>query len=495
MGRSVKFFCILFVFFIAGALAANYTLNHFYVNGAYFADSGWFAYLSAHTTQWPASNPPALGGTFFSIHFSPGFYISSAVYGAIQALGLALPDVVWFSMLQGFWLSLTAVALFSLLIGKEEVRPIHISAMALASLLLSFNGIFLATIGFPHFEIAIPALLAAFFALFSRGRRGAALVALGWGLLMREDAGLHYFGLFFLMACYCWAMNGWKFSPRVKLYGGLALACFVYSAAAIAFQKSNYSAGGNALASVYLGVPTYAHVTADFLRDRLWFLATERLYIWVPLLITIFLAFWKREWWLLIGVGAVVPWIVFSLLALTPQAGTLTSYYAFPVAIALLWPVMGRVLFAAKDGAPRVATRDILVVGLASLLLYGGSEGNHDPEPWKRFGPDWVGKVNATDTGLKDFLRANPQLKLVYDDAVTSLLNQTSTKAHWRYTMSFAADEIQAFDGILYHQGGWLTPRVMEIAAEGQFNSWCYLPETPFVVVTRTSDAKSCVYR
>ena len=39
---------ILGVFTIASFVVVNYTLNHFYVNGAYMMDSGHFAYLSAH---------------------------------------------------------------------------------------------------------------------------------------------------------------------------------------------------------------------------------------------------------------------------------------------------------------------------------------------------------------------------------------------------------------------------------------------------------------
>jgi len=69
--------------------------------------------------------------------------------------------------------------------------------------LLAYNGVFLASIGFPHFEIGIPALLMAFFAARISGHKAVAWLFLCFGLFLREDAGFHYFGLFFYLRFIC----------------------------------------------------------------------------------------------------------------------------------------------------------------------------------------------------------------------------------------------------------------------------------------------------
>lgn len=163
MSRAKSILWNLGVFLIAGFFATNYTLNHFYVNGGYMLDSGWFAFLSAHSTNWPISNPPSIGGTYFSTHFSPAFYIFTALHTLLSAAGISVPDVSWFSITQGFWLALTASSIFTLLSRNSKQSTASNVFIAAASIVVAFNGVFLASIGFPHFEIAIPALLVAFF--------------------------------------------------------------------------------------------------------------------------------------------------------------------------------------------------------------------------------------------------------------------------------------------------------------------------------------------
>lgn len=103
-------------------IALNYNLNHFYVRGGYMLDSGWFAYLASHSTQWPPNNPPVIGGTYFSIHFSPVFYVLSGLYQLLDAGGLTLDSPVWFSLCQAFWFGLLSLAAFVLLTGRTTIK-------------------------------------------------------------------------------------------------------------------------------------------------------------------------------------------------------------------------------------------------------------------------------------------------------------------------------------------------------------------------------------
>ena len=88
---------------------------------------------------------------------------------------------------------------------------------------------------------------------------------------MREDAGLHYFGLFFLLVGYLYFAKGQLISKEIRFYSFLAVSCFVYSLLAIAIQKTYFNVGDNALARVYLGEPTFAHISLSFLHERLVF--------------------------------------------------------------------------------------------------------------------------------------------------------------------------------------------------------------------------------
>lgn len=496
MNKSKSVLWIFGIFLIAGFFATNYTLNHFYVNGGYMLDSGWFAYLSAHSTNWPASNPPSIGGTYFSTHFSPAFYIFTALHTLLSIIGVIVSDVSWFSITQGFWLALTASSIFSLLSCNSKPTAASNSFIAATSIFVAFNGIFLASIGFPHFEIAIPALLVAFFACYINGHTKTAIFFLCLGLLMREDAGLHYFGLFFLLAGYLYFASGRRISKKIRSYALLAVICFVYSLLAICMQKVYFNVDDNALARVYLGDPAFGHISLNFLRERLAFFAKNRIYITAPIILVLFLSIYKKSLVLLIGVGAVLPWIIFSLLAIQFQAGTLTSYYSFPISIALFWPAIAYALFSKQNRGDlikfRISTKHISVIALSSLVFYAGSYGNHDSSPWKNFGPKWIWQINSAYSSLDDFIRANSELKLILDDSVASLLNSTATPLQWRYNLAFSNDEIMASNAVLFQPGAWLTGRVKEVAGTAGFRYLCHIPNTNFAVLSRLDNIKKC---
>ncbi len=496
MTRTKSIFWLFGIFIIAGFFTTNYTLNHFYVNGGYMLDSGWFAYLSANSTNWPISNPPSIGGTYFSTHFSPAFYIFTALHALLSAAGISVSDVSWFSITQGFWLALTASSVFALLATNSKPTTASYAFIAATSVTIAFNGVFLASIGFPHFEIAIPALLVAFFAFNINGYPKTAAAFLCLGTLMREDAGLHYFGLFFLLAAYLYISKGRVISKEVRFYSFLSVGCFTYSLLAICIQKIYFNVDDNALVRVYIGDPAFAHVSLNFLQERLGFFTRNRLYIIVPMILLSFLSIYKKSWGGLIGVGAVLPWIIFSLLAISFQAGTLTSYYSFPVATALLWPAIAYGLFSRQHQGSLIkfciSTKDILMIALSSLLFYAVSYGNHDRFPWKNFWPKWIGQIDSARISLDDFAQANGSSKLIFDDSVASLLNSTATPLQWKYQMAFSNDDLKTYDAIVFQPGAWLTGRAKEVASIAGFRNLCRLPNTHFVVLSRIPNIKNC---
>src|SRR5215469_13848946 len=79
-----------------------YTLNHFYVRGATMWDTGWFSYLASHANSLALPNPPAIGGSFYSVHVSPIF----ALLSWVRAMVWFGSDASYFAAIQGLWYGL-----------------------------------------------------------------------------------------------------------------------------------------------------------------------------------------------------------------------------------------------------------------------------------------------------------------------------------------------------------------------------------------------------
>lgn len=476
-------------------LATNYTLNHFYVNGAAMLDSGWFAYLSVSTSNFSPPNPPSLGGTYFSTHFSPIFYLISAPHRLLTSAGFNIPDAVWFSIVQGFWPALMTSSIF-ILIERNVSQPTQSAAsIGLAATLLTFNGATLASVGFPHFEMAIPALLAAFFACYCNGKFKLAILFLFVGLLVREDAGLHYFGLFFILASYLYAI---KYSRYAKQFLFLAFICAVMSLLAISIQKYFFGTGDNALVRVYLGNPAFAHLSLSFLIDRIIGVGISRLYLFAPMLMILILAFRGRNWALLIGVAAILPWVVLNISAVSVHAGFLSVHYSFPFAIMVVWPAIlcGLQTYQViPDSAlSQVTIRTLLLIAISSIGFAWQAHGFSKPHAATDFFPKWIGKISPSHTSLQNFMMENEGLKLIVDDAVASLTSATTTKSQWKFMLSFQEDELKRADAIVYQPNAWLADRVQELAPSTDFQYACYLPNTHFRVRSKSSALKACVY-
>ncbi len=332
--------CLILSFVLPALLATNFALNHFYGSGGVVLDSGWFAYLSTNATTWPLHNPPVIGGTYFTTHISPIFYLYTVVYKGLILVNATLPPPMFFSITQGFWFGLFSMAIYSLLLPpKRNCSMSSISLALILALIVILNGVSLSMLVFPHFEIAIPSLLLSFFALRANNYKKLALLALILGLLIREDAGLHYFGVFILLTI---ALQFFRKdanrSQDKKYFLSLAISCFSYSILVIFLQKYFYAS--HMLTNIYLGTPIFHHITWIFIKEKTEFLLKYRSYIYVPLVVCITLAYLRRNILLIFGVIFVLPWITLAFFAASSDAGRLVFYYSFPILIGLTWPII-----------------------------------------------------------------------------------------------------------------------------------------------------------
>ncbi|HTJ90944.1 MAG TPA: hypothetical protein VL356_12305 [Acidocella sp.] len=402
------------------AISVSYYLAYFYRRGAALYDPGWFAWLSRNGIAWPLPNPALIGGSFLAIHVSPIFFLTSALSGLIPGA----PYAIWFCLWFSAWLPLLWLALFSLTGG---IPGLSVSRRTIMASVLSLNGITFSMVGFPHIESFIPPLLfGTVVACLRRKRYGfiVACLAFAVALAVREDAGLH--------AALAFASLAMIMPIRRGAFSLLSLAAVgvAYSLAVLVAQHLLFTHGGASLGGVYLGHPMFSTVTLRLLAHRLVYWATARSYVFVPLGLLLFIAARARDWQLGLGVLIAMPWTALSLIAVSPLAGELYGYYAFPLMIPCFWPML--VASISPEADPRRLQRLLALqasMGVAScvcFILIGvfpgmGNGGGYDRAPWLHLRPPSIGEIARTETALHGLEAAPGFETAILDDGVASL--------------------------------------------------------------------------
>jgi len=397
----------------------NLVLFHFYVRGSFVLDSGLLASLMWHgdaTLTQPASLG---GGSFFGTHVS-------LLFLPAQALSWCLPFSMpqFFAGIVGFSHALLALAVFWLLVeGFGLRRGVGPWIAALAALGFAFSGLSIAIARYPHFET----LIAAFFLLFAvaqvLGHRRLAVVFFVLGLATREDAGFHYVAILGLLVTLNLAYGVPLRQQRTEWT--FALAALFYAIAAMAVQHLLFP-GTSAFVRVYLGDPPLAHLSTGLIADRMLSFLVGRPYILYPALGACIWAVRARNPYVVLAFAAAIPWLLVHLLAKSPLAGALVSYYAFPFLIALAWPLLGVMRqrqLTGNAGDPTSA-----IVGFAALLALSFTPGIgiHDPGqlplPQAFWDPPSRARQAATDRAVAAISAARPVVgRLLVDNSIAAL--------------------------------------------------------------------------
>jgi hypothetical protein len=313
---------------------ADVVLNHFYRYGAVLLDTGLLADLAWH-------RPLALPGTwllgnqsFFAVHIAPLFVLLSALSWLVPAT-----MAQWFALFTGVAQALPAVAVYWFLVSEYRMRRgWRIALAAGLAVVFSFNGLAIAQVRYPHFEILLAASMMLFLVAWWRERLAAASLFFVLCLICREDAGFHVAAVL-AVAVVLRRRDGVPLAAQrpALIFLGLGL---LYSFAALLIGME-LASGPSSLARVYLGTPPFAHLTALLVATRALGLVIVRTYIFLPALVAIVWAAMTRNPYLLVGYIAFVPWTILHLLAKSDLAGTFSSYYGFPYLIAMFWPLIG----------------------------------------------------------------------------------------------------------------------------------------------------------
>ena len=398
---------------------ANLVLFHFYVRGSFVLDSGLLASLMWHSNA-ALTQPASLGGgSFFGTHVSLLFPLASALS---WCLPFSMPQ--FFAGFVGLSHALLALAVLWLLVeGFGLRRGVGPWIAALAALGFAFSGLAIAIARYPHFET----LIAAFFLLFAvaqlLGHPRLAVAFFVLGLATREDAGFHYVAILGLLVTLNVAYGVPLRQQRTEWT--FALAALFYAIAVMAVQRLVFPET-SAFARVYLGDPHLAHLSAGLIAQRILFFLVGRPYILYPALGTCIWALRARNPYVVLAFAAGIPWLLLHLLAKSPLAGALVSYYVFPFLIALAWPLLG--VLRQRQRTATAGDPTSVIAGFATLLAlsFFPGIGIHDPGqlplPQAFWDPPSRAQQAATDRAVAAMSAARSMLgRLLVDNSIAAL--------------------------------------------------------------------------
>ena len=502
---ALQWLCCSLSFFLPAIIVANFTLNHFYVNGGYVYDSGWLSYLSTHAAYWPLINPTFIGGTFFDTHMSFIFYLYFIVHNLFSWVGASLPSPVFFSITQGFWFGLLSLSAYGLFLPlREKRKSIHVGLAFIFSLLVLANGVSISIMAFPHFEIGISASLIAFFSLWANRYQKLCYIPLICGLMIREDAGLHYGWVFILLAVTFYFFEKNKKKKYLSSYFvRLAILCIAYAAVIITLQTLFFHS--TMLSKIYLGSPAFHHITWSFVKHRLLLITLTKSYIYAPLIISAVLAYRRRDILQSLGVFFVIPWITFSFFAVTTGAGILESYYAFLTPIALLWTAityglaketavsMRSYISYWKDGSIVLASSTFSFIIMLTTLYYLFLP-TISPEIFQKkishfFGFEWAYHWKNNQQALDTIFSANLLgQNFVVDSAVAAIeIDKITQKNFYERPTPPSKVEAEKIDVMLYLPNSMrdddMTKKIISMA---DLNITCSLPGSSYHIAKKT---------
>jgi hypothetical protein len=348
----------------------DFILDHFYRYGAVLLDSGLLADLAWH--QGPSLSGSFLldGQGFYTFHMAPIFILLS---GLSWLVPVAMAQ--WFAIFTGMAQALLAIAAFWLLATDYGLRRgWRLAAATLLAIAFSFNGLAIAQVRFPHFEILIAAGMMLFLVAWRHRQWVLASLFFALCLLCREDAGFHIVAVLAVVIALRWR-DGVPLSTQrpALVFLGLGLA---YSTGAVLLSTLLFP-GHSTFARTYLGAPPFDHLTWGLVTARAAGYLTARGYIFLPAILAAIWAIADRNPYLVAGYIAFIPWTLLHLLAASPLAGTLSSYYGFPYLVAAFFPLIGWQMRAAP---PRLRSwQPFLGFGAMLAASFAGLSAQHDP--------------------------------------------------------------------------------------------------------------------
>jgi hypothetical protein len=440
------------------AVGVGNILNHFYRDGAYLFDSGLLAHLMTHPDLAEPLPRVLGGGSFYALHVSPIFWLFAEL---ADLLPLTPPQ--FFAVFIGAAQALLAAGVFWALVGPIGLRGVAGTAVAaLLAIAFCHSGLAVAILRYPHFEILIAAAAVLFLVALQEERYGLASLFLLLALLTREDAGFHI-AIFLAAILTIRRWQGLEREGERAMLGFLAIAA-LYSVTAIALQRWAFP-DHSSFARIYAGDPAFTHVTPQLLMTRLLGWSIYRSYALLPAGVCVLWVAMRSNPTLAAGYISTLPWLAIHLVAVSALAGTLSSYYAFPLLVASFWPLLGAL---ETKRAAALGRRSEAVIGFATLIAasFTAIAAQHNPNHVSFAGtfapPPSVAAQRAVTEAIANLDAAQPALGIVLvNDGIAALAPDAFAQSQ-----SFCFAQEPRIDTVAYFGKSFQAPEARRRARE-----------------------------
>ena len=454
---------------------ATYVLNHFYRYGATLIDAGLLAGVAWHSSPGLPEGPVYGGVSFYAYHVSPLMTLLSALSWLVP-----LSTAQWFALFTGLAQSLLAAAVFWLLWAEYDLKRgwRAIAAVAL-SVLFSFNGLALAQVRYPHFEIMLAASLILFLAAWRTRQWVLAAIFFALCLICREDAGFHVFAILAVVTVLN-RLDGLALRAQKPALTFMVLG-FAYSVGALVVGHLLFPQQSSFM-RVYVGDPPFAHLNPSLLSMRLRGLVVYRAYLFLPAVCAAVWAILARNPYIAAGYIAFIPWAVLNLLARSELAGTLSSYYAFPFLVAMFWPLIGWRMKAPPAGTPAFAPylgfSAMILVSFVALSVQHNP--NHEPLWPALVTPPSLAAQIKIDRAIDAIAADDRRLgRLLASDSVVALKPDA-----FRRDETFLVPETGRQDTVVYFAGDRNDRAALAIVAASRLRRTYVISGTPLRIAT-----------
>jgi hypothetical protein len=310
---------VLLAFALLFAMHSRWIFTHF-SSDAYLEDSGWLAYLFGSADPL-LHNPSGVNDlSFHAHHLSPHIFL----FGAPLSKLLGLTGIQIFAYHQGFFFGLFFVSFFLLAARPGMRRRDQIVATVSAVLLGALSNALFQAAAYPHYEIAMISIATLAMAAWLAHYPWLFMLCLLWLPLVREDGG--FYAAVVCLACLAVEHDrGRRIDSSTRLLTVLALAGIIASASSFLVKAWSFP-GFDAFANNFSG-HSWNHATAAFVLERV--LAILHNLNIVPVLLgcALLSAFDIRY---LTGLVLLSPLYLIHLLAIRPEHGHFTLYFALP---------------------------------------------------------------------------------------------------------------------------------------------------------------------
>jgi hypothetical protein len=353
--RIVEVGLVLLVFALLFALHSRWVLTHF-SSDAYLEDSGWLAYLFESADPL-LRNPSGVNDlSFYAHHLSPHIFL----FGAPLARAFGLSGFQIFAYHQGVFFGLMFVAFYLMTVRAGLRRRDRIVATVSAVLLGALSNALFQAAAYPHDEIAMIAIAVLAIALWLGQHRRLFLLCLLWLPLVREDGG--FYAAVVCLACIGMTLGADRHVNRpIRVLMVLALVGLMASAASFAV-KAWFFPGFDAFAGNFSG-GSWSHVTTAFVWERVRAMLLN-LNIAPILLGCALLSVFDVRY--VTGVVLVSPVYLIHLLAVRPEHGYFTLYFALPW---LLPCAIWLAVFVGRAAVSRTTRTEAAIIVAAALAL------------------------------------------------------------------------------------------------------------------------------